>query len=118
MSAKGAVGEANLEQFKAAGNQAPAVSVAVVGFEDISALTVSLALEVGRRQITIRELLQLNAGSVVELDRSVADAFDVLVNNTLLARGETVVVNDKCGVRLTEMISAAARTGRAVGGTK
>jgi flagellar motor switch protein FliN/FliY len=66
-------------------------------------LQVSLAMEVGRTTITVRELLQLTAGSVLELQRGTGEAFDVLVNGTLLAHGEPVVVNGRCGVRFTEV---------------
>lgn len=67
-------------------------------------LQVNLAMEVGRTTITVRDLLQLTAGSVVELDRGVSEAFDVLINGTLLAHGEPVVVNERCGVRFTDVI--------------
>ncbi len=78
--------------------------------EDAADLPVTLALEVGRTQIPIRGLLQLTAGSVIELDREVGDAFDVLVNGRLLAFGEAVMVNDKCGVRLTDVIRPEGRS--------
>jgi len=78
--------------------------------EDAADLPVTLALEVGRTRIPIRGLLQLTAGSVIELDREVGDAFDVLVNGRLLAHGEAVMVNDKCGVRLTDVIRPEERT--------
>ena len=66
-------------------------------------LQVTLAMEVGRTTLTVRKLLQLTAGSVLELQREVGEPFDVLVNDMLLARGEAVVVNERCGVRLTEV---------------
>jgi flagellar motor switch protein FliN/FliY len=64
---------------------------------------------VGRSQISIRNLLQLNQGSVVELDRVAGEPLDVLVNGTLIAHGEVVVVNDKFGIRLTDVISQIER---------
>ena len=70
---------------------------------------VSLSLEVGRARIPIRNLLQLNQGSVVELDRAAGEPLDVFVNGTLVAHGEVVVVNDKFGIRLTDVISPAER---------
>lgn len=73
---------------------------------------VSLSLEVGRTRIPIRNLLQLNQGSVVELDRGAGDALDVYVNGTLIAQGEVVVVNDRFGVRLTDVVSPAERIKR------
>ena len=68
-------------------------------------IPVTIAMEVGRSQINIRNLLQLNQGSVVELDRVAGEPLDVLVNGTLIAHGEVVVVNDKFGIRLTDVIS-------------
>ena len=72
-------------------------------------LQVTLAMEVGRTTISVRELLQLTAGSVLELQRSTSEAFDVLVNGTLLAHGEPVVMSDRCAVRLTEVVRANER---------
>jgi len=70
---------------------------------------VTVSMEVGNTKISIRNLLQLNQGSVVELDRLAGEPMDVLVNGTLIARGEVVVVNDKFGLRLTDIISPAER---------
>ncbi|MEL7286331.1 MAG: flagellar motor switch protein FliN, partial [Pseudomonadota bacterium] len=70
---------------------------------------VTISMEVGRSQISIRNLLQLNQGSVVELDRLAGESLDVLVNGTLIAHGEVVVVNDKFGIRLTDVISQTER---------
>lgn len=72
-------------------------------------IPVSISMEVGRSQISIRNLLQLNQGSVVELDRVAGEPLDVLVNGTLIAHGEVVVVNDKFGIRLTDVISQIER---------
>ena len=70
---------------------------------------VTLSMEVGRTKVPIRNLLQLNQGSVVELDREAGEPLDVFVNGTLIAHGEVVVVNDKFGIRLTDVISPAER---------
>ncbi len=70
---------------------------------------VTISMEVGNTEISIRNLLQLNQGSVIELDRLAGEPMDVLVNNTLIARGEVVVVNDKFGLRLTDIITPAER---------
>jgi len=78
-------------------------------FEVIMDIPVTISLEVGRTSICIRNLLQLNQGSVVELDRSAGEPLDVLVNGTLVAHAEVVVVNDKFGIRLTDIISATER---------
>ena len=73
---------------------------------------VTLSMEIGRTQINIRNLLQLNQGSVVELDRFAGEPLDVLVNGTLIAHGEVVVINDKFGIRLTDVISLSERVKR------
>jgi flagellar motor switch protein FliN len=73
---------------------------------------VTLSMEIGRTQINIRNLLQLNQGSVVELDRFAGEPLDVLVNGTLVAHGEVVVINDKFGIRLTDVISVSERVKR------
>ncbi|QJR81863.1 flagellar motor switch protein FliN [Alteromonas pelagimontana] len=72
-------------------------------------IPVTISMEVGRSRISIRNLLQLNQGSVVELDRVAGEPLDVLVNGTLIAHGEVVVVNDKFGIRLTDVISQIER---------
>jgi len=72
-------------------------------------IPVTLSMEIGRSRISIENLLQLAKGSVVELDRMAGEPLDVLVNGTLVARGEVVVVNDKFGVRLSDVISPAER---------
>jgi flagellar motor switch protein FliN/FliY len=72
-------------------------------------IPVTISMEVGRSHISIRNLLQLNQGSVVELDRVAGEPLDVLVNGTLIAHGEVVVVNDKFGIRLTDVISQIER---------
>ena len=72
-------------------------------------IPVTLSMEVGRSRISIRNLLQLNQGSVVELERATGEPLDIYVNGTLIAHGEVVVVNDKFGIRLTDVISPAER---------
>ena len=72
-------------------------------------IPVTLSMEVGRSRINIRNLLQLNQGSVVELDRLAGAPMDVLVNGTLIAHGEVVVVNDRFGIRLTDVVSPTER---------
>jgi flagellar motor switch protein FliN/FliY len=72
-------------------------------------IPVTIAMEIGRSKIPIRNLLQLNQGSVVELDRLAGEPLDVLVNGTLIAHGEVVVVNEKFGIRLTDVISPQER---------
>jgi flagellar motor switch protein FliN len=77
--------------------------------EMILDIPVTIAMEIGRTKISIRNLLQLNQGSVVELDRLAGEPMDVLVNGTLVAHGEVVVVNEKFGIRLTDVVSPAER---------
>ena len=66
---------------------------------------VTLALEVGRTEMTIGKLLSLSQGAVVELDRNAGEPLDVIVNGALVARGEIVVVNDKFGIRLIDIVA-------------
>ncbi len=80
-----------------------------VSLDLIMDVAVTVALEVGRASITVRELLQLTPGSIVELDRLAGEPLDVLVNGIKVARGEVVVVNEKFGIRLTEVVPPAER---------
>ena len=80
--------------------------------EVILDVSVTVSLEVGRTRIAIRNLLQLNQGSVIELDRAAGEPLDVFVNGTMVAHGEVVVVNDKFGVRLTDVVSPIERIRR------
>ena len=83
-----------------------------VNLDAIVDIPVTLSVEIGQTTISIRDLLQLNQGSVVELDRLAGEPLDVLVNGTLVAHGEVVVVNDKFGIRLTDVISARERVNK------
>lgn len=85
------------------------VSMQEANLESILDIPVTIAMEIGRTRINIRNLLQLNQGSVVELDRLAGEPLDVMVNGTLVAHGEVVVVNEKFGIRLTDVISAQDR---------
>lgn len=80
-----------------------------VNLDVILDVPVTISMEIGRTKLNIRNLLQLNQGSVVELDRLAGEPMDVLVNGTLIAHGEVVVVNDKFGIRLTDVISPGER---------
>ncbi|MGD8784133.1 MAG: flagellar motor switch protein FliN [Thioalkalispiraceae bacterium] len=80
-----------------------------VNLEVILDIPVTIAMEVGSTKINIRNLLQLNQGSVIELDRMAGEPLDIKVNGTLIAHGEVVVVNEKFGIRLTDVISPAER---------
>jgi flagellar motor switch protein FliN/FliY len=83
-----------------------------VNLDLILDVPVTLTLEVGRARIPIRNLLQLNQGSVVELERMAGEPLDVYVNGTLVAQGEVVVVNERFGVRLTDVVSPSERIKR------
>ena len=92
------------EQFGASEKAA-----AMQDFDMILDIPVALTVELGRTKISIRNLLQLAHGSVVELDGLAGEPMDVLVNGTLIAQGEVVVVNDKFGIRLTDIITPQER---------
>lgn len=101
---------APLEEFGAAqtygrGDDTPNLDV-------ILDIPVTISMEVGNTQIPIRNLLQLNQGSVIELDRLAGEPLDVLVNGTLIAHGEVVMVNEKFGIRLTDVVSQQERIQR------
>lgn len=83
--------------------------VGQASLENVLEIPVTVTVEIGSTQIAIRNLLQLNQGSVVELDRLAGEPLNVLVNGTLIAHGEVVVINDKYGIRLTDVISAQQR---------
>jgi flagellar motor switch protein FliN/FliY len=72
-------------------------------------IPVTLSIEVGRAVIKIRDLMRLTQGSVVELDRIAGEPLDLLVNNTVIAQGEVVLVNDRYGIRLTRVVPASDR---------
>ncbi|HKM16432.1 MAG TPA: flagellar motor switch protein FliN [Marinospirillum sp.] len=80
--------------------------------EVIMDIPVNIAMEVGSTEIAIRNLLQLNQGSVIELDRLAGEPLDVKVNGTLIAHGEVVMVNEKFGIRLTDVVSPSERIKR------
>lgn len=86
-----------------------AVSANDVNLDVILDVSVTLSMEVGRARIPIRNLLQLNQGSVVELERAAGEPMDVYANGTLVAHGEVVVVNERFGIRLTDVVSPAER---------
>lgn len=75
-------------------------------------IPVTVSVEIGRTKLNIRNLLQLQQGSIVELDRLAGEPLDIYVNKTLVAHGEVVVVNDKFGVRITDVISKTERVKR------
>jgi len=83
-----------------------------VNLDMILDVSVTLSLEIGRTKMPIRTLLQLNQGSVIELERGAGEPLDVYVNGTLIAHGEVVVINDRFGMRLTDVVSPSERIRR------
>lgn len=75
-------------------------------------IPINLSLELGHTRMSIRELLRLTQGSVVKLDRPGGDPLDILVNGCLVARGEVVVINERFGVRITDIVSPEERIRR------
>jgi len=105
-------GKAEAMSFQELEDDANSLDGEDINLDVILDVPVTISMEIGRTQINIRNLLQLNQGSVVELDRLAGEPMDVLVNGTLVAHGEVVVVNDKFGIRLTDVISASERIKR------
>jgi len=98
-----------MAQADAAPSSMPTAGADNPNLDVILDIPVTLTMEVGSTKINIRNLLQLNQGSVIELDRLAGEPLDVLVNGTLIAHGEVVVVNEKFGIRLTDVISPTER---------
>jgi flagellar motor switch protein FliN/FliY len=105
----GGVASAELEEL--VDDSVPASS-GDIKMDAILDVPVTVSMEIGRTNLNIRNLLQLNQGSVVELDRLAGEPMDVLVNGTLIAKGEVVVVNEKFGIRLTDIVSPTDRVKR------
>ena len=80
-----------------------------INAEVLQNISVTLSIEVGRAQIKIKDLMRLTQGSVVELDRVAGEPLDLLINNTVVAQGEVVLVNERYGVRLTRVVPASER---------
>ncbi|MDP2084659.1 MAG: flagellar motor switch protein FliN [Gemmobacter sp.] len=79
------------------------------GLKLLENIVVKLSVEVGRAELTIRDLLRLSESSIIELDRLAGDPMDVLVNGTAIAKGEVVVVGERFGIRFTQIIDPAKR---------
>ncbi|WP_421855215.1 flagellar motor switch protein FliN [Marinomonas sp.] len=109
-----AMSEQKVEPIKLETLSNPSVPAGGVGsdLDLIMDIPVVLSMELGNTEIAIRNLMQLTQGSVVELDRFAGEPLDVLVNGTLIAHGEVVVVNDKYGIRLTDVVSPSERIRR------
>ena len=103
---------APMEEFGSMPRSNAPVSLDGPNLDVILDIPVSISMEVGNTQIPIRNLLQLNQGSVIDLARLAGEPLDVLVNGTLIAQGEVVVVNDQFGIRFTDIVSPAERVQR------
>jgi flagellar motor switch protein FliN/FliY len=86
-----------------------AFSRSSINSDVLNNIAITISVEVGRTSLKIKDLMRLTQGSVVELDRLAGEPLDLLVNNTLVAQGEVVLVNERYGVRLTQVIPAAER---------
>lgn len=112
------VADAKVNPFEEAGSRqyesarTSGASSEELNLDVILDVPVTLSVEFGRTQISIRNLLKLNQGSIVELDRLVGEPLDILVNGTLVAHGEVVTINEKFGIRLTDIISLSERVKR------
>jgi len=100
------------ELFEEFASAAPASSPTPNDIEIIMDIPVTLTVELGRTRIPIKQILQLAQGSVVELDGLAGEPMDVMVNGCLIAQGEVVVVNDKFGIRLTDIVTPSERLRR------
>lgn len=102
----------NLDQFSQDQNVSGAGTLSrdeIKNLDLILDIPLTVTVELGRSKMLINDLLQLGQGSVIELTKLVGEPLEVLVNNKLVARGEVVVVNDKFGVRLTDIVSPMER---------
>jgi len=87
----------------------PGADGSQIDVEVVQSVPVTISVEVGRAVLKIRDLIRLTQGSVVELDRMAGEPLDLLVNNTVVAQGEVVLVNDRYGIRLTRVVPANER---------
>ncbi|MEZ5569436.1 MAG: flagellar motor switch protein FliN [Halioglobus sp.] len=92
-----------------AGEGGASGSAAEINLESLLDVSVTLSVEIGRSKLAIKDLVSLNQGSVIELDREVNEPLDLLVNGTLMARGEVVVVDGQFGLRLIDIVSPRER---------
>ena len=97
------------DQQSAAAPSAGGSKVSAENLRVLENIEVQMTVEVGNTEIRIRDLLRLNEGSVVELDRLAGDPLDILVNGTMIAKGEVVMVGERFGVRFTEIVDPEKR---------
>ena len=108
-AAGGQISQPELQQLQEESRGGTQMTIQDASLDVILDIPVTISMEVGSTKINIRNLLQLNQGSVIELDRMAGEPLDIKVNGTLIAHGEVVVVNEKFGIRLTDVISPAER---------
>jgi len=108
-AAEPAPAPATAQVFPQISEPASVAAVSAVDIARVMDVPVQLTAEIGRTRITIKSLLQLSQGSVVELDGLAGQPLDVRINGYLIAQGEVVVVNDKYGIRLTDIITPSER---------
>ncbi|MDX2494448.1 MAG: flagellar motor switch protein FliN [Desulfuromusa sp.] len=101
--------DTNLENGQSIDAAAPKSGFDERGIDLLLDIPLEVSVEVGRSRILVRDLLQLQEGSLVELDKLAGETLDLYVNSRLIARGEAVVVNEKFGLRLTDVVSPAER---------
>ncbi len=109
LAQQGKADEYERAAFKELNGSSNQLTTGETNLDVILDIPVTLSMEIGRTELPIHNLLQLNQGSVVELDRLAGEPLDVLINGTLIAHGEVVVINEKFGIRLTDVISPAER---------
>ena len=97
---------------KSTDSQANSATESAINMDFILDIPIEVTVELGRSKMLVNELLQLGRGSVIELSKLAGETLEILANQKLIARGEVVVVNDKYGVRLTEVISPMERIER------
>lgn len=106
---QGAAAKGEPEAGAAPGTGDTPNSGAEINLHSLLDVPVTLSVEIGRARLPIKQLVSLNQGSVIELDREVNEPLDLLVNGTLMARGEVVVVDGQFGLRLVDIVSPAER---------
>ena len=111
-SADGALAGAAPRPFSSSGSANGSSDAPMRDINMVLDIPVQLSVELGRTKVSIKHILQLGQGSVVELDALAGEPMDVLVNGYLIAQGEVVVVNDKFGIRLTDVVTPSERLRR------
>lgn len=101
--------EVQEHEFESLKKESTQKATATRDIEFLLDIPVEITIQIGRTKMLIKEILQLGQGSIVELEKLAGEPMEILANNRLIARGEVVVVNEKFGVRLTDIISTSER---------